>query len=231
LPANRTSLTDTGLLAATPYEYEVQAFNQFGASPFSGTFTTTTQPIVPPVPYLIATPSGPGMISLAWYPSYANALITGYSLWRKGSGADWAAIAVLPATITSYVDRGLAANTKYTYRIRSFNSAAASLDWSSEATATTPLVPPTGPTGLAATALSATHINLTWSLQTSDETAVEVWRKSGTGAYVAIAFLSPGSTGYSDTTVTSGITYTYRVRTANDIFVSPWSNVASVTPP
>ena len=91
----------------------------------------------------VASPSGPGTIALIWSSSHGSAPITGYSLWRKGGGAGWKPLVVLPGGVTSYVDSKLAANTQYTYRLRSFNSAAASLDWSREASATTPLVPPT----------------------------------------------------------------------------------------
>jgi titin len=215
------------------YDYRVQAVNRFGASTFSNIATGGPVSVVPPVPYLNARTSGPGTIFLQWDLPFSTPPIpvTGYSLWRKGGGADWAPIAALPANIKNYIDTGLRPNTQYTYRVRAFNGTAASLDWSREASATTPLVPPTAPTGLAANVVSTTRVDLRWALQTSDETAVEVWRKTGTGAFVAIAFLPPGSTSYSDTSVTSGAAYTYQVRAANDIFVSPWSNGVSATTP
>src|SRR5207248_1061767 len=88
-----------------------------------------------------ATASGPGTIVVNWYP-HGGATVTGWSLWRKGGGADWAPLAGLRGSITSYIDTGLAANTQYTYRVRSFNDVAASVSWSSEASAWTPIIPP-----------------------------------------------------------------------------------------
>ena len=110
---------------------------------------------------------------------------------------------------------GLQSDTVDTYRVRSVNSIAAS-EWSNEATAATPLTAPLAPTNLKATVISAGRVDLTWHVIVTNETAVAVWRKTGSGAFQRVAALPPGSTSYSDTSVTTGSTYTYQVRTVND---------------
>jgi titin len=230
LPAHSTSFTDTGLIPGVPYTYRVRSVGSFGVSVWSNEANATTQSLVPFNPSLGAMSSGPGTISLTWFV-YNSPPITGYSLWRKGGGADWAQISVVSENITSYVDMGLMPDTQYTYRIRSFNDSAASLGWSNEVSAWTPIIPPGTPSGLAASVASATQINLTWTLANgSDETAVVVWRKIGTGAFTRLAALPPHTTGYSDTGLTAGTAYTYEVRTVNDFFTSAWSNPATATP-
>jgi hypothetical protein len=42
--------------------------------------------------------------------------------------------------------------------------------------------PPSAPTGLTATAVSSTQINLTWTDNSSNETAIEIYRRTGAGS-------------------------------------------------
>lgn len=78
---------------------------------------------------------------------------------------------------------------------------------------------PSTPTGLAATAASSSQINLTWT-QTSGATSYDIYRDtSPTGSFARIGSeptVSSGSTtSYSDTGLTAGTTYYYKISALN----------------
>jgi phosphatidylserine/phosphatidylglycerophosphate/cardiolipin synthase-like enzyme len=90
---------------------------------------------------------------------------------------------------------------------------------------------PAAPTGLTATAVSPTQINLAWS-DVGGETGYRVERSpNGSNSWVEIASPAADQTSFSNTQLTAQQTYFYRVRAANTSGFSPYSNVASATTP
>ena len=73
---------------------------------------------------------------------------------------------------TAFTDPGLAASTTYRYQVRAVDAAGNLSAYSSIATATTPAggdtTAPSAPTGLSATAISATRIDLGWTASTDN---------------------------------------------------------------
>jgi sugar lactone lactonase YvrE len=227
LPAGSIQYVDTSVTAGITYGYEVRAISNVGASAWSNTVTVTPPTSLPAPPSsLNAVSIAPGQVYLSWSSTSPN--LTGFALQRKGGGSDWAPLVMTGAAATGYIDSGLLPNTVYSYRVRAVNGVAAS-DWSNEAAVWTPFVPPLPPTGLTATAMSSSQVNLSWTLTGSGQTAVAVWRKTGSGSFARIAVLSPQSTSFSDTGLSSGTSYTYEVRTVNDYYASGWSNQASAS--
>lgn len=89
---------------------------------------------------------------------------------------------------------------------------------------------PPAPTGLAATALSASRIALTWTDTATDETSYTVQRSpSGAGTWTTVATLAADAASHTDTGLASETTYDYRVRSTNAQGDSAWSNIASAT--
>lgn len=89
---------------------------------------------------------------------------------------------------------------------------------------------PSAPSGAAATAVSSTQINLTWTDNSSCEANNEVWRSSTSGGpYTLIATLGANATSYSNTGLTAGTTYHYVIKASNASGSSPNSNQASAT--
>jgi streptogramin lyase len=153
-----------------------------------------------------------------------------FAVWRKGASGDFTRIAVVAPTVTAFADTGLSPNTSYTYRVRSIHGDYASL-WSNEASATTLPLPPVAPAGLMAKAASSSQINLSWTDNSSNETAFAIWRKSGTADFAPIAALPPNTTRYADTGLRPKTTYVYRVRASNNGGASAWATASGTTLP
>jgi hypothetical protein len=88
------------------------------------------------------------------------------------------------------------------------------------------------PTGLSATAVSSTQIDLAWTDNALDESAYRVERSpNGTDGWTKIADLPANSTTYSNTGLTPSTTYYYRVRAyrSGDSSYSAYSNTANAT--
>ncbi|MBO0699362.1 MAG: fibronectin type III domain-containing protein, partial [Zavarzinella sp.] len=89
---------------------------------------------------------------------------------------------------------------------------------------------PAPPDGLTATA-SGTTVNLTWADHSTNETGFVLERATDSGFTAGFTSfnLGPGATSYTDTDLTPGTTYFYRVKAVNAAGSSGYSNTASVT--
>ncbi len=123
---------------------------------------------------------------------------------------------------------GLTGGQTYDYRVRATNANGDS-PYSNEATATTPTLPAV-PTGLTATAMSDTAVDLAWTDNSTDETSFRIERKTGAAdTWAQIATVKANVSTYSNTGLTAGLTYVYRVRSASAAGNSAYSNEATVT--
>ena len=93
-----------------------------------------------------------------------------------------------------------------------------------------PAKTPAAPSGLSATAVSPSQIDLIWTDNSNDELGfrIELSLDGATG-WTEIATVAVDATTYSDTALTSSTTYFYRVRAYNSGGGSDYSNVASAT--
>jgi chitodextrinase len=107
----------------------------------------------------------------------------------------------------------VAASTSYAYRVQAIDAAGNRSAQSSEARAKTGAAadkePPTAPTGLQATAVSTSEIDLSWAAS-SDNVAVTEYVVYRNGA--EIARVSGATTTYRDPKLTESTTYTYTVK-------------------
>lgn len=95
---------------------------------------------------------------------------------------------------------------------------------------TTPPPPPApaAPTNLTANATSTSAIALTWADNATDETGYYVERLNGS-LWSRIATLGANVTGYTNTGLSAGTSYSYRVQAYNGAGASAYSNEASAT--
>lgn len=98
-------------------------------------------------------------------------------------------------------------------------------------TATAPTIPvaPTGLTVVAGTGANCEKIILNWTDNAINETSYEVARKIPGGIFSIVATLPANTTTYTDSGLTGGTTYIYRVRACNTSGCSAGSNQASAT--
>jgi len=90
--------------------------------------------------------------------------------------------------------------------------------------------PPAAPGGLAASAVSSSQINLSWTDNATNETGFKIERKTGSGGtYSQIAAPTANATSYNDTGLDTATTYFYRVRASNGSGDSAYSGEASAT--
>ena len=224
LGANTTSYTDTGLTEARTYGYRVRAYNIAGFSDYTPEVTIT---LLPQAPSNLAANavSGGLRIDLSWSDQSSGE--TAYQVERKtGSGGTWVEIGNLAANTTNYADTDLAAGVTYVYRVRAKNSAGfSSYSYAASATASTL---PQAPSNLTTTAITPTLILLRWIDRSDNEWEYQIERKTGAeGSWATIATIPPNAILYADNVpVTTDLFY--RVRAANGVGNSDYSNDAGV---
>lgn len=226
--ASVTGYNDASASPVTTYTYRVRAYNAVGDSGNSNEASATTPDTLPAAPSsLTATPTSSSTVNLAWSDNSGNE--AGFKVERKtGAGGTYSQIASLAAGVTGYSDSGLSGSTLYYYRVRAHNTAGDSA-YSNVASATTSSAVPAPPSSLAATTVSTTQINLSWSDNSTNETGFKVERKTGSGSYSEITTVGAGVTTYSNTSLASSTNYYYRVRATNAAGDSTYSNEASAT--
>jgi hypothetical protein len=233
---NATSYQATGLTASTTYYFIVRSVSPGGTSSPSGQASATTPsagvPIVPVTPPssptvptapsgLVASTVSSAQINLAWSPSSTSGVT--YSVYGS-SGLIASGLAA-----TSYSATGLTANTSYTFTVTAVNSAGAS-PASNPASATTQATPaPAAPTGLAATASSASQINLNWNASTTSGVTYSVYSGAASGADTNLLASGLSGTSYTATGLAASTTYFYIVKAVSGTTSSTASNEASAT--
>jgi len=211
-----TSFNDTGLNPASAYYYEVLASNTSGNSTPSNVASAVTMP-APPM-NLTATAVSASQIYLGWTASTGA---TTYTVQRSPDGtSSWTQL--ITTTATSYSDTGLTAGTTYFYQALATNTSGDSTP-SNVASATT--VPP-APTNLAATAVSTSQINLSWT-GSKGATSYIVQRSPDGITWTQVGTAT--ATSFSDASLSAGTTYDYEVLASNAAGNSAPSNMASAT--
>src|SRR5438874_1312327 len=132
---------------------------------------------------------------------------------------------------TSFANTGIQPSTPYTYTVAA-NDAAGNLSaQSSPASATTPAppdtTPPSVPTGLTASAVSSSQINLSWTAS-SDNVGVSGYRVYRNGSQIA----TTSATSFANTGLSPSTTYSYTVAAYDAAGnLSAQSSPASATTP
>src|SRR5207302_773289 len=136
-------------------------------------------------------------------------------------------IAIVPGT--SYSNTGLSPATTYSYTVAAYDAARNLSAQSSAVSATTQAdtQAPSTPANLAATVVSASQIDLTWTAST-DNVGVTGYRVYRGGIQIA----TPITTSFTDTSVSASTTYSYTVAAYDAAGnVSAQSSPASATTP
>jgi acid phosphatase type 7 len=194
----------------------------------------TVAPVPPAAPSnLAATTVSSSQINLSWTDNASNE--NGFKVEQSTDGTTFAQIAMLGSNAVSHSVTGLSASTTYFYRVVSFNDAGNS-SFSNTATATTPATPPAvpaAPSGLTATAVSTTQINLSWVDNSGNETGFRIERcKNATCTnFVQVGQVGANVTTFANTGLNKNTIYNYRVRAFNGGGNSAYSNTATARTP
>jgi len=190
------------------------------------------------------TPSSLTKITLTWNDTIGTDCSNGCGYrveWKKGTFGAWSILAyvagnqstypwTLPATFYTH-NIGIQADTTTTqyyrikaYRIGPYSSCSADSDYSNEVAVTTPGAGiPSAPSGLTASAVSSSQINLSWIDNSNNETYFYVFRSSPQlGQFTFIGSTRTNVNMYEDKNLTPNTTYYYIVRS---VIVNPNATV------
>ena len=210
--ANAITHTNTGLTPNTTYSYRVRAYNAVGDSAYSNCASAKTAPAgTPKAPTnLNATSISASQIKLIWTDNSTDE--KNFRIYRKTGSGLWNLFSTKGDNVVIHTDTTATGNTAtdaYSYYVQACNNSGCS-------PATNYAVVPYKPTSLKATAVSSSRINLTWTDKSNNETGFQIYRKSGTcsstNSWSKIATTGPNITSYSNTGLTPGRTYSYKIR-------------------
>ncbi len=199
-----TSFKVTGLINGMTYYFVVVANNATGTS--NNSTEKSAKPLgPPPAPVLDSAVAGESEVSLSWKAAFGA---TGYTV-KYGTTSGVYTTTVPLGNVTSHTVSGLTNGIMYYFVVAASNSYGTGPD-SNEKSAV-PVSPldttaPSVPADLAATAVSSTQIDLTWSSST-DNVGVTGYRIFRDGTPVATSV----STSFSDAGLMPDTTYSYQV--------------------
>jgi fibronectin type 3 domain-containing protein len=194
-PVRRFEIGETS--ATQPFDI---AYDNVIVSP--SLITDTQRPTAPG--NLQVTGETASSVSLTWDPATDDVGVTGYRVYRDGAG-----VADLDGSTGSYTDTSVTDSHQYTYRVTALDAAGHESPASNSVSVTTDdATKPTPPTSVTASA-SGGNVQVSWSGAT-DNTAVTGYRVYRDDVTQPLATVTTGTT-YTDTTVRSSTSYTYRV--------------------
>jgi fibronectin type 3 domain-containing protein len=204
-----------------------------GVASFTSTGTGSSQAIalsltppsgVPAAPTGLSVTAGDAQVDLSWT---ASAGATSYNIYRSTSSGTEVQVHTGVST-NSYSDTGLTNGTTYYYKISAVNAfGESSLSSEDSATPEVPGSAPSSPTGLSATAGDA-QIDLSWTV-VAGATSYNIYRSTSSGTEVQV-HTGVSTNSYSDTGLTNGTTYYYKISAVNAFGESSLSSEDSTTP-
>lgn len=163
----------------------------------------------------------PTSVKLTWVDN--SSIETSYQVVRSVSPTTgFTSPVALAQNTVSYTDNfAFLTETYYYYRIYAANATKASGYDSLQ------VLIPSAPTGLLAQSVNASQISLTWNDNSAYESGYEVERKlSSGGSFAKVATLAANAKSYTDTGLSEGTSYDYRVRAVIAYGTSVYSNIS-----
>ena len=228
--ATQTAITyaDTGLNINDLYYYKVTVENTYGTSADSNIESAPTLPT--PTAASSLTVVSNTEITVQWNQPTGDQQ-SGYKIERSTDGTNWSVhVADTGNTNTTYSDTGLTANTTYHYRISVINASGTSTP--SPASSDTTFGPPEAPTGLTATSLVGAEIKLDWVAPTDNNgsavTGYKIERSTDNVTFsVLVADTASTAVTYTDSGLTTGTTYYYKISAINQYGTGTATGVAN----
>ena len=121
-------------------------------------------------------------INLAWTDNSSNE--DGFQIRRSTDGVNFTSLVAVAADVTTYSDTGLRPGSQYYYQVAAVNAAGTS---DSSNLASDWVAAPAAPTNLTAATVSPGVINLTWSINSENETGFKIERSTDGVTFTQIA--------------------------------------------
>ncbi len=231
--AGTLSYNDSTPTPGTLYYYVVRAVNPTGSGPASNEAgaTATVPPSTPSAPRSLTAGAGPGIVHLTWVAptSDGGSPITNYMVYRGTSSGGESLYVILGVTL-GFDDENVVNGQTYYYKVSAANGVGEG-PRSSGASAS-PCAVPGGPRLNEAIAGNGT-VRLSWSPPSNDGgrpiTNYRLYRGTMPSAETPLVFLE-NVLELSDTELTNGIEYFYRVAAINAVGEGPLSVELSATP-
>jgi hypothetical protein len=241
LPPNAVSYLDASL-APGQYSYRVKAVVRLGPGITLTSASSNTATLTVPINLMPSAPSGltatvtpENDVRLAWTDTADNE--KGFRIERKtGDAGTWSEIGLLGVNSRSFLDTAPGIGN-HTYRVSAY-STILSNNWyspySNEATVSVRLdLSPAAPAELWATVLGSDSIRLDWRDMSDNESGFSIERSTGI-FWVPLTSVGRDVDHYFDTGLTTGNTYSYRVRAYSRVlamtFNSNYTNTVSAQP-
>ncbi|MDE2978196.1 MAG: fibronectin type III domain-containing protein, partial [Acidobacteriota bacterium] len=218
-----TGVVVGGLQAGGEYEFRVFAKHDANglSSPSNVASLGALSAPAAPAGVTVAA-AGSTSATVSWTAGGPN--LEGYEVERRLAGTGtWTSAVQLHRNVTEATVGGLAASTAYDFRVLARNRLG-----KTPSTVVSLTMPPAAPSGLAASEASTTSVDLSWTDNSSDETAfvaeykattAQVWTAHGTEA-------AADATSLTVTGLAAGTAYEFRVKAKNANGLSSPSNVA-----
>ncbi len=203
-----TSHTSTGLATGATYYYKIRAYRTVSGVRQYGSYTAAVSakplPAVPAAPKAAST--GYNSVKVTWS---AVTGAGGYQVWRSTTASGGYKLVATVAG-TSSTSTGLSSGTTYYYKIRAYRTVSGVRHYGPYTAAVSAKPVPATVTGAKAARATSSSVKLTWSA-VSGATKYEVYRATtSTGTYTKLT--ETASTAYTNTKLTTGKTYYYKVR-------------------
>lgn len=182
-------------------------------------------PIAPDVPTFTTTGNGSNRrLVLTWADNSITE--TDFQIQRSTDGTTWTAVTTVSQPLVgnthgvrTATDPTSSATAPALYRVVARNAVGYGGQFPSltvqSTSASAAVNAPRAPTGFAATLQAGPRVALAWSDAATNESGYVVQRSTNGGAWSQIAALPAGARSYSDTAVTLGSAYSYRVGAVN----------------
>ena len=230
-----TRFTDLTAEAGVTYTYGVAAFNEKSQSVLSNlkreALPTDETPAVPSAPdapsHVQANTVTQTSISISWFDEAKDE--SGYHIYRSDDGENYSLVGDVGANTTSFTDASLSSGTAYSFAISSWSAAGETYAMDSLSVVTQsprPLLPaipqntpavPSVATNIAFSDLGPTGLTVNWTDAATNEAGYRVYRSTDGVNFSKIADLAANSSSFSDSGLSSGTTYLYRIAAFNAV--------------
>ncbi len=167
-------------------------------------------------------------VVLNWQDNSNNE--TGFRIERRvGSGA-WSNIGSVASGATQFIDTTVSLGVTYDYRVIAFNTQGDAPASNIASVGVTSGIP-TAPSNLSVAQLGRSA-RLQWNDNSNNELGFQVERRlSSSSTFVTIATLPANANGHTDSDISTGVTYIYRVKAIGSSADSSYSNEVSFASP